>query len=73
MAHGVTLTLRKITPDRPRFVWNVTRQGQYRSPANPEKMSRAKHRNILFGRNPTGTTTPAQRREIWANYTAVVK
>lgn len=63
MAHGVTLTLRKIAPPLPRRVWS-NRDGQYRDKHNVAKASRAGFRNAMFGRKPVGNTDPHQRRII---------
>jgi len=72
MAHGITLTLRDIQP-RSRLFWSPQANGAYRNPSNPEKMLRAKHRNLLFGRKAVGNTTPFERREIWDRHTQVVQ
>lgn len=71
MAHGITLTLREIQP-RARLAWNAQVKGAYRNKTiNPDRMPRAKHRNILFGRKAVGNTTPVERREIWQKFTRV--
>lgn len=72
MAHGVTLTLRAIAPSQPRMFWNSRVKGTYRNKvANPDRMPRAKHRNILFGRKAVGNTTPVERQQIWSDFTRV--
>jgi len=82
MVHGVTLTLREIQP-RARLAYDsYDRRSQHTSSGrvpyhndkiNPDRMPRAKHRNILFGRNAVGNTTPVERLEIWQKFTRVVE
>lgn len=76
MAHGVTLTLRAIQPTYSTFYRSSRDHNNKLTPyrndkLNPDHMPRAKHRNILFGRNAVGNTTPVERQEIWRKFTKV--